>query len=1020
MKPATKRARAAQLALVNWRGVFYERYELSHTVTALEGANGAGKTTVLIAAFVALLPDMNHLRFTAAGSGGDRGIWGRLGEAGRPAYAVLDFTLANGERFLAGVRLERRAEPAVELTPFFIADFPHGARLQDLLLLRGADKDAVPEMEELRAQAGRHGANFHVCATAKEYFSALFERGVSPLRLEREGERRKVAEMLRTSMTGGMSQVLTTGLRAFLLKEEGGLAVTLKRMRSNIDACRRTRADVDDARRLEAEISLVFEAGQDMFWAAAHATEQAAQEATERIAKAEEALHRAEGAVTTSKTNLESARAEHGEARRRLDEAGVALKRAEEHSRRLEAGRSQQQRIERARAVIETLRRANGWDGDVYGDGYVDARRRDAIGRRDAARDEATRLGAKRTETEDELRSLREVGGGLPRQIRDIAARLSARTGVEAFEDIAIEDAGRQQALLGPLTGAVLVDDPQEAARTVTAIEDRPDSVWLAKAEALAELAEWPVNEGAQGAPPGDSVIVQNAPDVWRVTRIPDRPILGRRARKRKIEALEGEISTIGSEMQVVEDRCRKIDAEIGALDELVRKLKDIATARETLSEFGIEDAGEAALAAARERASECRREHGEADRLSRELERRLGGLDKSLEQDRGSCIQAREALEGERVTAEPAQRRWERLRADADTDGLLAAPFSPEAARRAAGRGSINLYSEARSQARVLHERLTRAEPGGIVANAVDGLFRLEDGARSGGDYLRVWREVRVWMQRRIPAQIAQMDDPLEALTRLRSQLGALQERLVRQETDLQSNTTDVANAIGVHIRRADREIDKLNTDLAGVRFGSIAGVRLRLGRVSEMTNILDALRERDDQGGLFAADRPLEEALNDLLRKYAGGRAQGERLLDYREYVDPRVEVWRNSGTGWEAANPNRLSTGESIGIGAALMMVVLTAWEHDARLFKARSAESTLRLLLLDEANRLDRDNLGMLFDLCASLDLQLLVAAPEVGQAEGNTTYRLVRVADGEGGEEVRVTGRRAIRASAEAA
>ena len=51
-----KRARAAQLALVNWRGVFYERYELSDAVTALEGANGAGKTTVLIAAFVVLLP----------------------------------------------------------------------------------------------------------------------------------------------------------------------------------------------------------------------------------------------------------------------------------------------------------------------------------------------------------------------------------------------------------------------------------------------------------------------------------------------------------------------------------------------------------------------------------------------------------------------------------------------------------------------------------------------------------------------------------------------------------------------------------------------------------------------------------------------------------------------------------------------------------------------------------------------------------------------------------------------------
>ena len=78
------RARAAALALVNWKGVFYERYLLDPNVTALEGAaNGAGKTTVMIAAYVVLeVPDMSRLRFSNAsvragpaaatkGSGGD-------------------------------------------------------------------------------------------------------------------------------------------------------------------------------------------------------------------------------------------------------------------------------------------------------------------------------------------------------------------------------------------------------------------------------------------------------------------------------------------------------------------------------------------------------------------------------------------------------------------------------------------------------------------------------------------------------------------------------------------------------------------------------------------------------------------------------------------------------------------------------------------------------------------------------------------------------------------------------------
>ena len=118
------RTRATSLVLVNWKGVFYERYVLDPNVTALEGVNGAGKTTVLIGCYVVLLPDMTRLRFTNLGehgaTAGDKGIWGRLGESGRPAYAVLEFCLAKNERLLAGVHLERKAEPLVELTPFLV------------------------------------------------------------------------------------------------------------------------------------------------------------------------------------------------------------------------------------------------------------------------------------------------------------------------------------------------------------------------------------------------------------------------------------------------------------------------------------------------------------------------------------------------------------------------------------------------------------------------------------------------------------------------------------------------------------------------------------------------------------------------------------------------------------------------------------------------------------------------------------------------------------------------------------
>jgi len=201
------------------------------------------------------------------------------------------------------------------------------------------------------------------------------------------------------------------------------------------------------------------------------------------------------------------------------------------------------------------------------------------------------------------------------------------------------------------------------------------------------------------------------------------------------------------------------------------------------------------------------------------------------------------------------------------------------------------------------------------------------------------------------------------------------------------------------------------LNKNLEGVSFGSIQGIRVRLHPVEKMEQGLRALREGAAQELLFQDDLPIEVALDEIFRRYGGGRTCGQRLLDYREYVHLQVESRRKASADWEIANPTRLSTGEAIGVGAALMMVVLTEWERDASLLRGKKSHGSLRFLFLDEANRLSHDNLAVLFDLCQTLDLQLLIAAPEVARAEGNTTYRLVRRTTPDGREEVLVSGRR---------
>ena len=397
-----------------------------------------------------------------------------------------------------------------------------------------------------------------------------------------------------------------------------------------------------------------------------------------------------------------------------------------------------------------------------------------------------------------------------------------------------------------------------------------------------------------------------------------------------------------------------------------------------------------------------------ERERLERE-ERALGAellltgeRQKLLESAVAAALRAH--AEAERRAAPHAEAQAALVLAAA-AQGLTLPPAESFASSRAA-------WSEVMSKRELLLERVSAARHGAELSG--DLRATLDDVAPdTAPPYLQGWLDVRAWLSKRIPAQIAQGADPLEGLERLRDHLASLERRIARQESDLRGASQDIARGIEVHLRRARNQIRRLGQSLEGVRFGSVQAIRVQMSRNERMDRVLRALDEGAAQESLFQRGLPIEEALNEVFKRYGGGRSGGHRILDYREYAELQVEVKRRGSEAWEPANATRLSTGEAIGVGAALMMVVLTEWERDANLLRGRKDQGSLRFLFLDEANRLSHDNLGTLFDLCQTLDLQLLIAAPEVARAEGNTTYRLVRTVDESGREEVVVSGRRAV-------
>jgi len=487
-----------------------------------------------------------------------------------------------------------------------------------------------------------------------------------------------------------------------------------------------------------------------------------------------------------------------------------------------------------------------------------------------------------------------------------------------------------------------------------------------------------------------------------------------------------------------LDEQVRRADAELAAAqsaDEAARTAYETASAAalaadgrctavdealardaEELAAVAVDDASTEALAAVRSALDDLNGRVAALDGEERAAQAAVAEAGFRLQGARDRVVELRRARDDEERQLLPLNDRWQRFQTEAAAAGVLASALLPAVVERARTQGSINLFVEARSSAGLLAERLVHADGGADLGRAIETALRT-DSQDVALDYLRTWLDAREWLRCRVPHQVAEVDSPLEALARVRDHLARLQESLARHEGNLRGQSEDVARNIETHRRKARREIERLNEGLRNVRFGSIVGVKIKVHHVEQLDRILQALREGDTQGLLFQTAMPVEEAMASLFKRYAGGTTGGQRLLDYREYLELQVQVKRQAGTDWETANPTRMSTGEAIGVGAAIMMVVLTSWELHANLLRTRRSSGTLRLLFLDEANRLSQDNLVVLFELCQNLDLQLIIAAPEVARAEGNTTYHLVRQVDEGGREIVRVTGRRTLRTDA---
>jgi len=296
-----------------------------------------------------------------------------------------------------------------------------------------------------------------------------------------------------------------------------------------------------------------------------------------------------------------------------------------------------------------------------------------------------------------------------------------------------------------------------------------------------------------------------------------------------------------------------------------------------------------------------------------------------------------------------------------------------------------------------------------GALRLAVADNETLRDALRASEDTSRPERKVAFYisvyqhLRERIRQDIIHTDDPVEAIEEMEVELARLTEELTQRENRLAISSDSVASIINKTILREQNRIRMLNQGLSNINFGQVKGVRLNVNVRESHQILLNGLSEQQQQHkDLFESNRlTFSEAMAKLFQRVnphidmgqRSAQVLGEELLDYRNYLELSVEV--NRGTdGWLQAESGALSTGEAIGTGQSILLMVVQSWEEESRRLRSKDIVPC-RLLFLDEAARLDSKSISTLFELCDRLDMQLLIAAPENISPEKGTTYKLVR-------------------------
>ena len=267
------------------------------------------------------------------------------------------------------------------------------------------------------------------------------------------------------------------------------------------------------------------------------------------------------------------------------------------------------------------------------------------------------------------------------------------------------------------------------------------------------------------------------------------------------------------------------------------------------------------------------------------------------------------------------------------------------------------------------------------------------------------IFEWTNTFLQRRTHIDSVESEDPFKAVEAMSAKIEVTKAKLEEREQLLGIKSSELVRSIRSAISNERKRLQTQNALLNGVSFGMIKGIRIDTQIHPTHQKLIAVLQDQDSQyQRLFEDDSmSLKEVLGQIFSEVSdsptGNKAsfetQGDLLLDYRRYLNVKIQITRGGGV-WEDAQSNNVSTGESIGTGLVLLLMVLESWEKGKGTMKSRPNNIVPgRMLFLDEASRLDDSGNAMINELCNTRGMQMLVAQPQDVQPKQGLIYSLKR-------------------------